>query len=232
MKLCVIPARAGSKRIKNKNTRIFQGEPLVARAIRVAIDAGIFDRVIVSTDSKEITEISLRQGAEVPFIRPANLADDFATSVEVVRHATEMVSQDGHIPEIVGCVYPTSVFLTSDHLRESIEIMSSLKMDCVFSAAKFSSPIERAFRPLEHGGVVMGNIDAFTLRSQDLPIWYHDVGQFYVAHRDHWYGSSLFNERAMFIEFPQWAVQDIDTEDDWALMELKMRMLAEAKLEK
>lgn len=225
MKLCVIPARAGSKRIKNKNLRIFRGKPLIAHAVDIARGSAIFDQVIVSTDSPEIMQIAEASGADVPFSRPPELADDHATSVAVIRHAIETMSDQGGDIDLVGCIYPTSVFLKKEHLIEGMSKLRDPDIDCVFSAAGFSAPLERAFRRHATSGLEMANPQAFNTRSQDLPRWYHDVGQFYLAKRQHWFEDTLFNDRADFVEFPEWAVQDIDTEADWELMQIKMAVL-------
>ena len=138
MKLCVIPARAGSKRIKNKNLRIFRGKPLIAHAVDIARGSAIFDQVIVSTDSPEMMQIAEASGADVPFSRPPELADDHATSVAVIRHAIETMSDQGGDIDLVGCIYPTSVFLKKEHLIEGMNKLRDPDIDCVFSGRLFS----------------------------------------------------------------------------------------------
>lgn len=227
MKYCIIPARAGSKRIPHKNTRMLNGRPLIAHAIEAARKADMFDRIIVSTDSEAIMDIARDHGAETPFTRPAELADDYATSVAVIRHAiTAMAEIDGHQAELVGCIYPTAVFVTPVQLQAGLDLLEKDGLDCVFAAARYPAPIERALRQHPGGGVAMADPAAFTTRSQDLPEWYHDVGQFYLARPQHWFGDILFNDRAGFIAIPAWAVQDLDSEDDWQAMEIKLELLA------
>ena len=187
MKLLVIPARGGSKRIPKKNIKIFRGKPIIERVINEALSSNLFEKLIVSTDSKEIAKVSLDAGAEVPFLRPNELADDYASTSEVIIHAINWYKQKGIFFSSVCCLYPTAVFIKSqDLIKASNELEKSKKEIFVFSAIAFNSSIQRAFYLDNNGYTKMFNPELYKKRTQDLVNAYHDAGQFYLASPSTW----------------------------------------------
>ncbi|AVV85942.1 CMP-N-acetylneuraminic acid synthetase [Shewanella putrefaciens] len=180
MRVAIIPARGGSKRIAHKNIRNFNGKPMISYPITAAIRSGCFDKVIVSTDSMEIATIAKSFGAEIPFMRPTELADDFVGTTPVVRHALNELVSLGHMVDICCCIYATTPLLQYSFLREAGELLESTpNLDYVFSACRFSFPIQRALLLDANGGVLPFDNKSISQRSQDLVETYHDAGQFY-----------------------------------------------------
>ncbi len=219
MNIAIIPARGGSKRIPRKNIKLFHGKPMIAYSIGVAKQSGCFERIIVSTDDIEIARISRQYGAEVPFIRPKNIADDFATTTDVIINAIkELQLTDA---DVICCLYATAPFIKSTNLIKGLNLLKEGKLDYVFSATEFSFPIQRAFK-LDSGGIVkMLQQEHFNTRSQDLEKSYHDAGQFYWGTCDAFLTRKpFFSSHAKPVILPMVEVQDIDTPDDWERAEL------------
>ncbi len=217
MKLAVIPARGGSKRIPRKNIRDFAGKPLIAYSISLALGCELFDRIIVSTDDEEIADISLSLGAEVPFRRPDHLADDFTGTTEVIAHAIRGIAKD-EASELsaVCCIYPTAPFIQAEDLSRGLDLLLADDWQYVFAATSFSSPIFRSFSESPDGGVKMFFPDKFQARSQDLPTALHDAGQFYWGRKDAWLEKKrIFENHSRVVYVPRWRVQDIDSDEDW-----------------
>ena len=226
--LCVIPARGGSKRIPRKNIRDFCGKPMIARSIEVAQATQCFDRIIVSTDDKEIAALAKDWGAEIPFWRPPELADDFAGTTEVIAHAVQWVIDHGESPEAVCCIYATAPFLRPADLLEARAKLASSDWEFCFSATEYPSPIFRSFRQLPDGGVEMFFPTEFSKRSQDLPTALHDAGQFYWGRPEAWLGSKrIFDPHSTPWMLPRLRVVDIDTEEDWRTAEMLHEVLGE-----
>lgn len=226
MKVAVIPARGGSKRIPGKNIRAFAGKPMIAYSIECALKSGLFDRVIVSTDDNDISHIAREFGAEVPFTRPAELSDDFTTTTDVIAHAIGFLQQAGSEPTSVCCIYATAPFVREDDLWRGLKILESGEWQFVFSATNFAAPIFRSFRENVRGGLEMFFPDQFNTRSQDLPEALHDAGQFYWGRPQAWLDRvRIFGERSTIVKIPRWRVLDIDTEEDWAQAEMMMANL-------
>ncbi|SDK05158.1 pseudaminic acid cytidylyltransferase [Pseudomonas indica] len=216
MRLAVIPARGGSKRIPRKNIKPFCGKPMIARSIEAALESGCFDRVIVSTDDAEIAEVARQYGADVPFMRPAELSDDYAGTVPVIRHAVEWFIANGEAPEQVCCIYATAPFVTGENIRRGLEALAGNDCDYAFSVTSYAFPIQRAIRITSAGRVEMFNPEHFNTRSQDLEEAYHDAGQFYWGRANAWLeGKILFGTHAVPVLLPRHRVQDIDTLEDW-----------------
>lgn len=225
MKLAVIPARGGSKRIPRKNVKEFCGKPIIAWSIEAALQSDCFDEVVVSTDDAEIAEIAHNYGATVPFIRPADLSDDHTGTIAVVRHAVEWFNAQGQAPDSVCCLYATAPFLTATYIRRGLDILNSMDVDYVFSAARYASPIQRAIRITASGRVEMFYPEQFNVRSQDLEEAYHDAGQFYWGRAGAWLeGKVTFSTDAVPIILPRHRTQDIDTIDDWEYAEKLFRI--------
>jgi len=220
MNLCVIPARGGSKRIPRKNIRDFCGKPMIAYAIEVALHCRLFDRVIVSTDCKETAAISQAFGAEVPFIRPAALSDDFTPTVDVVRHGLETLPQRGESWASVCCLYPAVPLLNAQTLTRAFEMLATHETGYVFPVLEFPSPIERAFRLGAEAKVVPLEPPRALARTQDLDSHYYDAGQFYWGSALSWRSMSNIHANGYGFIVPRWSAVDIDNEEDWVFAEM------------
>lgn len=227
MKLCIIPARGGSKRIPRKNIKDFLGKPIVAYSIEAAKQCKLFDKIIVSTDDAEIAAVARHYGAEVPFIRPANIADDYATTIDVINHAINYYHESGVLFTSVSCIYATAPFVISDDLIRAFELMNSQdKVDYVFSATEFSFPIWRGFSIDQSGFANMVWPENFAKRSQDLEKIYHDAGMFYFGKPEAFLGNKpIFGNSSKPLLIPHYRVQDIDTLDDWQRAEVMYRVI-------
>lgn len=221
MRVAVIPARGGSKRIPRKNIRRFAGQPMIAYSIQCALSSGVFDRVVVSTDDEEIAAIATHYGAEVPFMRPVGLADDHASTTPVIAHAIEQLQAAGAQLAAVCCIYPTAPFIDADDVRAGMHTLQSGSWQYVFSATSFAFPIFRSLKRIEGGAVEMFFPEHFLTRSQDLPEALHDAGQFYWGQAQAWLsGMRIFDRWSTVVTIPRWRVQDIDTEEDWVRAEI------------
>jgi N-acylneuraminate cytidylyltransferase len=221
MKLCVIPARGGSKRIPRKNIKPFYGKPIIAYSIEAAIKSNCFDLVIVSTDDEEIAEISRQYGAQTPFTRPPQFSDDYIGVIPVIRHAVKWFLDRGKNFQQVCCIYPTAPFINSDDITSGLSILTETNDDYVFSVTNYAFPIQRAIRILESNKVEMFQPKEFNTRSQDLEEAYHDAGQFYWGKASAWLNeTSVFSKTSSPIFLPRSRVQDIDNMDDWKHAEL------------
>ena len=222
MKLCVIPARGGSKRIPRKNIREFCGKPMIAWSIEEARESGCFDQIIVSTDDEEIANLARQWGADVPFMRPAALADDFAGTTPVVAHAVRWYQDHGQELTAVCCLYATAPFVEPDDIKQGLMLLAQAGPDhFVFTATAYASPIQRALRiDAKSGESRMWQPEQFSKRSQDLEPAYHDAGQFYWGRAQAWLLAGNLFESSRPLILPRWRVQDIDTEDDWIRAEL------------
>lgn len=220
MKVAIIPARGGSKRIPGKNIRLFHGRPMMAWSIDAALQSGCFDRVIVSTDDADIAEVALKFGAEVPFMRPRPLADDFATTADVMHHAADWLQRQGKPTSQLCCLYATAAFVTPAVLVEALQQLDQADWDYVFAAVRFDYPIQRALRLLPEGGVDWLQPEMAQQRSQDLEPCYHDAGQFYWGQFDAFYQRRpILGPRSHPLLLDGRDAQDIDTEADWAMAE-------------
>ncbi|NOU40025.1 MAG: pseudaminic acid cytidylyltransferase [Methylotenera sp.] len=226
MKIAVIPARGGSKRIPRKNIKDFCGKPMIAWSIEAAMTSGLFDHIIVSTDDTEIADIAREWGAEVPFIRPLELSDDYAGTTEVVAHATRWSIDQGWPVSAVCCIYATAPFVQIDDLRRGLQLLESGNWAYAFTATDFAAPIFRAFKQLTEGGVEMFFPEQFATRSQDLPVALHDAGQFYWGRPDAWANNmKIFEKSSVPVVISRLKTQDIDTPEDWAIAELMFKIL-------
>lgn len=226
MRVAVIPARGGSKRIPRKNIKEFCGLPMIAWPIRAAQASGLFERIIVSTDDAEIAEVARAWGAEIPFLRPPELSNDYAGTTEVIAHATRWISEQGAPISAVCCIYATAPLIQVDDLARGWQALQTGNWAYAFSATEFVSSIYRAFRQHPQGGVEMIFPEFFTTRSQDLPVALHDAGQFYWGRPSAWTeGVRIFDRHSMPIFIPRWRVQDIDDMDDWVRAEMIYKQL-------
>lgn len=226
MRLAVIPARGGSKRIPRKNVKPFCGKPMIAWSIEAALSSGCLDRIIVSTDDAEIAEVARACGAEVPFMRPASLSDDHTGTIPVIAHAIEWMRAHGQAPAEVCALYATAPFVRGQDLQQGLQTLLEQGADYAFAVTSYAFPIQRAVRITQAGRVQMFDPAQFTTRSQDLEEAYHDAGQFYWGKADAWVQAEpLFSERAAPVMLPRHRVQDIDTQEDWIRAELMFKLL-------
>jgi pseudaminic acid cytidylyltransferase len=226
MRLAVIPARGGSKRIPRKNIKEFNGKPIIAWSIEAARQSGCFDRIVVSTDDEEIADVARKWGADAPFIRLPELSDDYTGTVPVIAHAIQWQQENGEGPSEVCCIYATAPFIRVADLQLGLQLLEQTSCDYVFAVTNYASPIQRAFRITEKPRVEMINPGHFNTRSQDLEEAYHDAGQFYWGRAESWLaGKLIFSSNSVPILLPRYLVQDIDTSDDWVRAELMFNAL-------
>lgn len=211
--VAIIPARGGSKRIPRKNLKPFDGVPMIVRSIRTALDCGLFDQVVVSTDDEEIADVARAHGAQVPFVRPVELADDFTGTAAVIVHALSQLP----IFDYVCCIYATAPLLQARYLRQGHELLvQHPDKSFAFSVAGFGFPVQRALTLDEQGALTSLYPEFRNTRSQDLPEAYQDAGQFYWGRREAWLrGDVLFSPASLPVMLPRHLVQDIDTLEDW-----------------
>ena len=226
MNVAVIPARGGSKRILRKNIREFCGKPMIAWPIEVAKQSDLFDHILVSTDDEEIAVVAKSCGAEVPFMRPVELSNDYAGITEVITHAVSWMHEQGWQPEKVCCIYATSVFFKVSDIKKGYDAMVKGNWSYAFSVTEFEYPIFRSFKERTNGGVEMFFPEHFESRSQDLPEALHDAAQFYWGKPEAWLkGLELFEKHSYPVKIPHWRVQDIDTGDDWKRAEILFKTI-------
>lgn len=227
--LCIIPARGGSKRIPRKNIQLFRGKPIISYSIVAAIESGLFDEVMVSTDDLEIAEIAQMYNATVPFMRSAENSNDYATTAAVILEVVHDYKKAGKEFDNICCIYPTAPFVTSDRLWEGFEFIQN-GADSVLPILSFDYPIWRSFKMNENECLEYNWVEFINSRSQDLPRTYHDSGQWYWLKRSKLEetGKMIF-ENTKGILLKSFEAHDIDTLDDWKLAELKYEFLQSLK---
>ena len=222
--LAIITARGGSKRIPRKNIKGFCGEPILHYSIQAALDAGIFDEVMVSTDDEEIAEIAKAAGAKVPFFRSEQTANDFASTDDVIMEVLSEYQKRGENFDAFCCIYPTAPFLTGQRLKEAMALLDTA--DSVMPIVPFSYPPQRGLIINEKGLVARQFPEYATARSQDLPKVYHDCGQFYACRTKPFLEAGTTDvENLVPLILSEMEVQDIDTLEDWEIAEIKYRRL-------
>lgn len=227
MRLAIIPARGGSKRIPQKNIKPFGGKPIIAWSIAAAQQSGCFDRIIVSTDDPEIAEIAKAFGADTPFLRPPELSDDHTGTIPVVEHAIRWQNINGQKVSEACCIYATAPFVQAHDLQRGLRVLQCSKASYAFSVTTYPFPIQRAIRITQAQQVEMFHPEHFNSRSQDLEEAWHDAGQFYWGKASAWLEhQALFGPGAVPVELPRHRVQDIDTVEDWILAEIKFELLS------
>lgn len=228
-RLAVIPARGGSKRIPRKNIRLFAGKPMIAYAIDAARESGLFDHVLVTTDDPEIADIARAAGAEIPFMRPADLSDDHTPTVPVVQHAIRMAIDLGWAPELVCCIYPGVPLIRVADLLAAKDRLDGGDASYCFPIAEFPSPVQRALRRRENGRVEPLAPENVGIRTQDLEPAYFDAGQFYWGRAEAWLSGLNIHQNGGTIVLPSWRVVDIDTPEDWDRAEALFRAFRKAE---
>lgn len=226
MKICIIPARGGSKRIPRKNLKLFAGKPIIVWSIEAAKKCGLFDRIIVSTDDKEIARVAQENGAETPFLRPSELSDDHATAFAVTQHAINWLRNDGNHMDYVCVIYATAPFVQARCLKDAFERLRSTDKQYIFSVTSFPFPIKRGIRINNKGEVEALHPEHFFTRSQDLEEAFHDAGQFYWGRPQAFLDEIILHSTAALpYVLPRYLVQDIDTPEDWRRAELMFETL-------
>lgn len=221
MNIAVIPARGGSKRIPRKNIKEFHGKPIIAWSIEAAVQSGCFTHIIVSTDDEEIAEVARSYGAKVPFMRPAELADDYTGTVPVIKHAVEWFEEHEGKIYYVCCIYPTAPFVMSNDIIKGHELITKNDCDYVITVTMYNYPIQRALKIDRDGYTNMFYPEKYETRSQDLEEAYHDAGQFYWGKAEAWKEQKpVLNALSLPVVLPNHRVQDIDTLQDWKRAEL------------
>jgi N-acylneuraminate cytidylyltransferase len=219
MKLAIIPARGGSKRIPNKNIKHFFGKPIIAYSIETALKSGLFDKVIVSTDDQTIADVAMSYGAEVPYLRPSNIANDHAVIADVLQHALDWFTEKQVHVDYVCCIYATAPLLDVADLAAGFNMVLSGKADLCLSITSFSFPIQRALKCDASGSISPFYPEFMPMRSQDLEPGYHDAAQFFCGTR-----AAFMNEGKNIVmkgyEVARCNVQDIDSLEDWDFAEL------------
>jgi pseudaminic acid cytidylyltransferase len=225
MRLCVIPARGGSKRIPRKNIKSFCGQAMISYSIKAALESQCFDQVIVSTDDAEIAEVAKFFGAEVLFVRPKELSDDFTGTNGVVKHAINWFIEHNIEVDYACCIYATAPFVNQKYLKEGFKKLQSSNKSFAFSVTSFASPIQRAVK-INNDEISMFYPQHLMTRSQDLEDAYHDAGQFYWGKAQAFLDDEvMFSGKTIPVVLPRYLVQDIDTLEDWQRAELMYKAL-------
>jgi len=224
--LAIIPARGGSKRIPRKNIKLFGGEPAIKYSIDAALKAGCFDEVMVSTDDTEIAEISMKLGAKVPFLRSVNTSNDHAGLAEVALEVLAEYKKQATEYDNLCLILPTAIFLTPAKISKAYELLiNNPEAEAVIPVVRFSYPIQRALQ-IDNSYLSMIWPENYSKRSQDLKSTYHDAGQFcWIKTGSLLKEKKFFVEKTLPLEIPESEVQDIDTEEDWKVAEIKYKML-------
>lgn len=223
--ICIIPARGGSKRIPRKNIKEFCGKPVIAYSIEAAIKSNLFDEVMVSTDDEEIADVAKKYGADVPFLRSKENSNDFAGLTDVILEVVSQYEKSGKKFDNICCILPTAPFVTAEKLNEAMQKLKNEMFDCVFPVVEYSYPIQRSLK-IDDDFIKMRWPENFTKRSQDLEPTYHDSGQFYLIKTESLLEEKkLFAKRSCCIVISEMEAQDIDTEKDWKLAEIKYKMM-------
>jgi pseudaminic acid cytidylyltransferase len=215
MNIAIIPARGGSKRIPRKNIKEFRGRPMIAYAISAATESGLFDYVVVSTDDAEIAAIANQYGAVTPFERPADLADDYTSTVSVVAHAVEACSNLKWHFDRVCCIYPCVPLIQIDDLKGALSLIKDSTADYCFPVTEFPSAIQRALKFDKSRKLKPFSPEFELIRTQDLESAYFDAGQFYWGGKNSWRKVSNIHSNAIGYSIPNWRVVDIDNYEDW-----------------
>jgi pseudaminic acid cytidylyltransferase len=226
--IAIIPARGGSKRIPKKNIKLFYGKPLIAYSIETALQSKLFDKVIVSTDDEAIAKVAQEYGAEVPYLRPKKIADDFTGTGEVIKHAVEYLESQGESYKYICTLYATAPLLQKEYLIKGYEELKKSDAINTFSATSMPFPIQRTFKLTNNGRCEMFTPEYYMTRSQDLEEAYQDAGQFYWTNKERETSSPnkiMFSDISIPIILPRHFVQDIDTFEDWKRAEYLYEVL-------
>jgi len=227
MKIAVIPARGGSKRIPKKNIKSFCGKPMIAWPIQTAKKSRLFDHILVSTDDEEIAEVAKNFGAEIHFIRPSKLADDHVGIIDVVYHAVDWMLENNWSIDAVCCILSTASLLQVEDLKRGWKNLNSGSWLYTFSVTEYNSTVFRSFIEHKNGGLEMLFPECWNKRSQDLPVAMYDAAQFYWGRPEAWLKKlKIFEQHSCPVKIPHWRVQDIDNPDDWLRAEILFELIS------
>lgn len=222
--IAIIPARGGSKRIPRKNINLLGDLPAIAYPINLAIKSKLFNKVIVSTDDQEIANLSIKLGAEVPFLRRKELGNDFAITVDVIADSIHQMEELGSVYDYACCIYPITPLLRVERLEEASEIIRLGGWNYVFPAIEFESPIERGFIKDTSGIIKLKFPEFINTRTQDLVKSFHDAGQFYFGKVEAWLRKEpILSSQSTFIELDKYETFDVDDLNDWTFVENILR---------
>ncbi len=224
--IAIITARGGSKRIPKKNIKEFCGKPIIAYSIEAALNSGMFDEVMVSTDSEEIAQVARKYGAAVPFLRSEATSNDFATTRDVLLEVIEEYKKLGKKFDFMTCIYPTAPFVTAEKLKDAVNKLCDSDADMVMPVVAYSFPPQRAMI-IRNGSLQYQYPEYETARSQDLEPIYHDCGQFYVYRTDVFIGETQGTGKRLPLSMPEEETQDIDNLSDWLIAEIKYQKFIE-----
>ena len=225
MNIAVIPARGGSKRIPRKNIKEFHGKPMISYAITAAKESGLFRYIVVSTDDDEIAKVAREWGADVPFLRPSELANDYTATVPVIAHAIETCHSYRWKFDYVCCIYPGVPFIQIDDLKGALASIKASEADYCFPITEYPSAIQRGLKRLDNGKMQPFYPEFEKTRTQDLEPAYYDAGQFYWGKTDAWLTNPSVHGSGVGYVIPHWRVVDIDTPDDWGRAEVMSSIL-------
>ena len=224
MNIAIIPARARSKRIKNKNIKSFLGKPIISYAIKYAKESKLFDKIIVSSDSKKILRIAKKFGAEVPFVRPKNIAKDSSLTIDVIKHSIKWLQKKGYKPKFICCIYPASPLMIPNDLKRSYKVVKKKNSNFVIAATRYSYPIQKSFF-LKKNKIRLLHSSKRSAPTQNLKDFFHDAGQFYWASKEIWLKKkSILSNDSYAFKLPRLRVQDIDNINDWKIAEKLFRL--------
>ena len=227
MKIAIIPARGGSKRLPGKNIKAFLGKPIIAYSIEEALSSGLFDKVIVTTDSEKIAKVAMDYGASVPFLRPSELSGDHVATAPVIEHVLQELINQGNQVDQACCIYATAPFVQAKYLNEGYKTLMETNCSTVYSVTSFAFPIFRASQINNDGCLEMFWPENELVRSQDLPEAYHDAGQFYwLDVKKFLLQNKLYQADSRPVILPRHLVQDIDTLEDWIRAEYMYQSLS------
>lgn len=222
--IAIITARGGSKRIPRKNVKLFCGKPIITYSIEAALQSGLFEEVMVSTEDEEIAQIARQVGARVPFMRSQESAGDYASTDDVLLEVLKAYEEQGRTFDAFCCLYPTAPFVTAQKLQKAMKLLE--QADSVMPVVPFSFPPQRCMVLNEAGELHMKWPEYAQTRSQDLEPYYHDCGQFYCCKTDlflQYKTTDLPHMMPMIMS--ELEVQDIDNPDDWEIAELKYQKM-------
>jgi pseudaminic acid cytidylyltransferase len=225
LKIAVIPARGGSKRIPRKNIRSFCGIPMIARAVQTALASGLFEHVVVSSDDAEIAQIATQAGALVPFVRPPELSDDQTATVPVIAHAVSHCIDQGWAVTHACCIYPCTPLLSGSDMARALDLALQADADFVYPVVEYAHPIQRAMRRQANGHMSFIQGEHELTRTQDLEKTFHDAGQFYWGKSAAWLALKRMHSSGLGLVVPHWRTVDIDTEEDFKRAELIFQSL-------
>ncbi len=219
MKIAIIPARGGSKRIKNKNIKNFLGKPIISYSISTAKKSKLFEKIIVSSDSKKIIKIAKKYGAEAPFVRPKNLARSNSSTIDVIKHSIRWLLKNKIEPSYICCIYPTAPLMEKNDLKNSFKILKKKKNEFVVPVSQYSYPVQKSFY-IKNNKIKTIKSFNYSALSQNLNVTFHDAGQFYWGSTRTWLKKKIIlNKNSYVLKLPQLKVKDIDNINDWKIAE-------------